>query len=196
LRERLTVLVEKEADWAHSDVSHVLEQGVSAFDDEIGRAFLNLFPGNAIYDLGDEEVTAIVNDPANLPVALRCMRGTTALVSLIDPEAMNLWVVSLGDCSASEYYVITYRGDVSTTKIPSLSLVLGVKDANGVWTTQALSFDHNGLNEGEAKRIASEHPGEEGCVTDGRVLGAIAVTRGRPVCEPFRAPWHSSHLVP
>ena len=121
LREHLTVLVENKAEWEPSDISHILEKGISTFDDEIGGAFLNLFPGDAIQDPGDEEVTATVNDPANLPIALRCMRGTTALVSLVDPDATNLWVVSLGDCSAGEYYVITRRCEIRAINFPSHS---------------------------------------------------------------------------
>ena len=42
-----------------------------------------------------------------------------------------------------------------------------------------LSSFHNGRNENETERIRSEHPGEEeSCVSNNRVLGAIAVTRG------------------
>jgi hypothetical protein len=132
----LTVLVENKPKWESSDVSRVLEQGISTFDDDIGRAFLNLFPDNAIKHLRDEEATSIVNDPVNLDVALRCMRGTTALVSLVDPDATNLWVVSLGDCSAGEYCVIACRGDARTIKRFPLSPVLGIKGANGVWITR------------------------------------------------------------
>lgn len=37
---------------------------------------------------------------------------------------------------------------------------------------------HNGADPTEAARIHTEHPGEDRCVENGRVLGAIAVTRG------------------
>jgi len=31
------------------------------------------------------------------------MQGSTVLVSLVDPEGLNLWVCSLGDCQAGEF---------------------------------------------------------------------------------------------
>jgi len=40
-----------------------------------------------------------------------------------------------------------------------------------------LSSNHNGINELEVDRIRKAHPGEEECVLEDRVLGAIAVTR-------------------
>lgn len=42
-----------------------------------------------------------------------------------------------------------------------------------------MSSNHNGNNNVEVARIRKEHPGEHGqCVSNDRVLGAIAVTRG------------------
>jgi hypothetical protein len=56
--------------------------------------------------------------------------------------------------------------------------VLGVKQSNGTWDATILSVNHNGMDPAEAARIRKEHPGESECVKSGRVLGAIAVTRG------------------
>lgn len=96
-------MVKGKPDFESHDISQLLEQAIIAFDDDIGKAFLDLFPGNSIHDLSEEQIRAIVNDPAHVQKALRCMRGTTVLISLVDPSGENLWVASLGDCTASEY---------------------------------------------------------------------------------------------
>lgn len=57
-------------------------------------------------------------------------------------------------------------------------IVLGTKDSTKMWKTSLLSFNHNGVDPSEAQRIKSEHPGEEECILQDRVLGSIAVTRG------------------
>lgn len=44
-----------------------------------------------------------------------------------------------------------------------------------------MSETHNGNQAIEADRVRLEHPGEEEAVLRNRVLGAIAVTRGRSV---------------
>jgi hypothetical protein len=56
--------------------------------------------------------------------------------------------------------------------------VLGLKQSNGTWDATILSVNHNGMDPAEAARIREEHPGESECIESGRVLGAIAVTRG------------------
>lgn len=67
-------------------------------------------------------------------------------------------MASLGDCQAA----------------------LGSKPADSEdWDVTLLSSNHNGTDESEVKRIRKEHPGEEECVLKHRVLGAIAVTRGK-----------------
>lgn len=57
--------------------------------------------------------------------------------------------------------------------------MLGARQASGEWSASVLSANHNGADAGEAARIRSEHPGESECMLRDRVLGAIAVTRGR-----------------
>lgn len=54
-------------------------------------------------------------------------------------------------------------------------------DAEGSWKAELLSAFHNGVNPAEVERLKSEHPNEPDCVTNGRVLGGIAVTRGIPL---------------
>lgn len=60
--------------------------------------------------------------------------------------------------------------------------MLGVKGPSGEWSAQVLSKAHNGENEVEEEKVRQEHPGEDECMMDDRVLGAIAVTRGQSVC--------------
>jgi pyruvate dehydrogenase phosphatase len=56
--------------------------------------------------------------------------------------------------------------------------VLGERRADGTWNVDVLSSYHNGEDPDEAARVVREHPGEEDCIQDERVLGAIAITRG------------------
>ncbi|KAG0703222.1 protein serine threonine phosphatase 2C [Suillus ampliporus] len=144
---------------APSTVSALLQSSIQAVDDAMTNAVKQLFPDEAaLADLTDEQIKSIINGPTNPNnlAILRCMRGTTALVSLVDPKKENLWVASLGDCQA----------------------VLGTKNSNGAWDAAILSVNHNGKNPAEVARIRNEHPGESECIKYDRVLGAIAVTRG------------------
>jgi pyruvate dehydrogenase phosphatase len=94
-----------------STVSDLLVEAISEVDDSITRNIMDLFPGGAeaIAQLSDEQIDAIVNDfesgGRNNAKVLRGMRGSTALVSLVDPEQENLWVASLGDCQAGEFFL-------------------------------------------------------------------------------------------
>ncbi|EIW82990.1 protein serine threonine phosphatase 2C [Coniophora puteana RWD-64-598 SS2] len=142
-------------------VSHLLANSVKGIDDSITQDLLDLFPGGeeAVLKLSDDQISAVINDHEsggkNNAKVIRCLRGTTALVSLVDPGAKNLWVASLGDCQA----------------------VLGTKSSSGQLDASLLSANHNGAEKSEVDRIRSEHPGEEEVVLRDRVLGAIAVTR-------------------
>lgn len=60
-----------------------------------------------------------------------------------------------------------------------LPSVLGTKAQSGQWEAHVLSSTHNGENPTEALKVQKQHPGEAECVLENRVLGAIAVTRGR-----------------
>jgi pyruvate dehydrogenase phosphatase len=94
-------------------VSSILTTEISAFDESLTRDLLDLFPGGAetISKLSDAEIRAIVNDVdsggKNLAKVLRCMRGSTCLISLIDPLQRHLWVASLGDCQAGSHGIVT-----------------------------------------------------------------------------------------
>ncbi|KAI0121733.1 phosphatase 2C-like domain-containing protein [Xylariales sp. AK1849] len=79
--------------------------------------------------------------------------GSCALLSLFDPTTRTL-TACVGDSLA----------------------VLVQKGADGKWRATPLSVDQTGENEDEIARINAEHPGEEGTVKNGRVLG-IMVSR-------------------
>ena len=60
------------------------------------------------------------------------------------------------------------------------NVFIRTKDVEGSWKAELLSAFHNGINTQEVERLMSEHPNEPDCVSNGRVLGGIAVTRGKP----------------
>lgn len=51
--------------------------------------------------------------------------------------------------------------------------VLGQEGPEGKWEAIPLSVDQTGNNPEEEARISKEHPGEEGIIKDGRVLGLV-----------------------
>ncbi|CAA7259279.1 unnamed protein product [Cyclocybe aegerita] len=156
IKGELTAILEKDTQPEPSVISDALTRAISSFDESIGKAVLDLFPDQAaLSNMSDAEIRQIVNDKGpNSATVLRCVRGSTVLISLTDPSKSNVWVASLGDCAA----------------------VLGTREG-GEWKTRVLSTAHNGENAAEAERVRSEHPGEAACILDDRVLGAIAVTR-------------------
>jgi len=90
------------------EISDILSQTIAAFDDAIMKDLLDLFPGGEtqIAGMSDEEINDLINDQAsggkNAQTLARCMRGTTALITLVDPTRENMWVANLGDCVASK----------------------------------------------------------------------------------------------
>jgi len=140
-----------------STISNVLTSTIASFDEDIGRALLALFPDpEALAKLSDKEIREIINDGgSNSTTVLRCMLGSTVLISLVNPSRTSLWTASLGDCAA----------------------VLGTKEASGGWRTKVLSSSHNGENPVEVNKVRSQHPGEPQSIYNNRVLGSMAVTR-------------------
>lgn len=138
-----------------------LSGALLAIDETIGTEARALFPQD-ISMMSGEELLVIADDHrnggsgANHEKLLRCKSGSTALVALLDPECKELWVASLGDCTAA---LCTRR------------------EAGGPWEVVNLSSNHNGVDPEEAARVKSEHPGEEEAMLNSRVVGTIAVTR-------------------
>ena len=90
-------------------VSTLLAKCIESFDDSITAALFSLFPGGeeSIKKMSNDQIKAIINDGGksgvNAAILSHCMRGTTALVALVDPQKANIWVASLGDCVAGMY---------------------------------------------------------------------------------------------
>lgn len=87
-----------------ADVSEALTGAIAGLDASIGEALLKLFPdAAALEEMLDEQIRGVINDGGPRSAAvLRCMRGTTVLVTLVDPKKENIWVASLGDCVAGK----------------------------------------------------------------------------------------------
>lgn len=87
-----------------AEVRTLLTHTVTSFDDSITAGVHALFPGGVqgLATLSDAQIraAALVNGAPH-PVLARCLTGTTVLVALLDP-ARNLYVCSLGDCTAGE----------------------------------------------------------------------------------------------
>lgn len=83
-------------------IANALKSSIELFDKSLSDDLLAILPSN-LEDLNDEDAEKIVNDEKNAQVILRCMRGSTVLVALIDPGKQNLWVANLGDCQAREF---------------------------------------------------------------------------------------------
>lgn len=65
----------------------------------------------------------------------------------------------------------------------------GIKD----WQIEVLTTTHNGDNDDELDRIRAEHPGEDECILNRRVLGALAPTRCEyPSVTSFHQTPHAS----
>ncbi|KAJ1301916.1 hypothetical protein OPQ81_000755 [Rhizoctonia solani] len=131
-----------------------------SFDDTIIRPVLEMFPDStALASSPAEQLDATINDQesggANYKKIILAMRGTTAVVSLVDPSRKNLWVAGVGDSRA----------------------VLGVQKPDGTWLARDLLAQHNGGNESELQAARDAHPNEPEITLRNRILGAIAVTR-------------------
>lgn len=86
-------------------VCQMLTDTISSVDDGIAQALYDIFPDPSALDgLSDDAIRNIINDSdrggKSSAAILRCMRGTTVLVSLFDVQTRHLWVASLGDCVA------------------------------------------------------------------------------------------------
>ncbi|KAF5386184.1 hypothetical protein D9615_002443 [Tricholomella constricta] len=159
VQSALTALLSKDNELIAEAVSQMLKDTITSLDDDLTMDVLKLFPDvDAISNLSDDNIRAIINDQesggTNSKVVTRCMRGTTVLISLVDPQRCNLWMRVMEPMPA-----------------------LGIRQPDGRWETSILSSYHNGTDAAERERIKNEHPGESECIVDDRVLGAIAVTR-------------------
>jgi len=84
----------------------------------------------------------------------RTLGGTTTLLTLYNERYGDLWVANVGDCCA----------------------VLGTRDRSR-WSATLINSIHNGSNATELNRVRSEHPPQEQCIEDERILGWLGPTR-------------------
>jgi len=160
-------------------VSRLFSQSIVAFDNAIANDVLELFGGlEGLKNFSDAQIRKIINDQhtggANWKKARLCMYGTTALVTLVDPDHKNMWVANVGDCQAT--------------------LVTPEDESGYNWKIETLTVLHNGDNDAEIERVRELHPNEPECVIERRVLGALAPFR----ClgdVPFKQPAEFSRRI-
>jgi pyruvate dehydrogenase phosphatase len=164
-------------------ISDLFSRSIVAFDNAIANDVLDLFGGiDGLESVSDEHVRKVINDQdrggENFKKARLCMYGTTAIVSLIDPEHENLWIANVGDCQACTYAsLFTYSCPLMLIFVLVLVTPCGPDGSGEEWTVEVLTTMHNGDNSAEIARVIEEHPDEPECVVDDRVLGALAPFR-------------------
>ncbi|THH16578.1 hypothetical protein EW146_g4087 [Bondarzewia mesenterica] len=73
------------------NISNTLSRAIASFDNAMLDELLAIFPGGLeeIDKLSDKEIHDIIHRPENLFIVVRNMRGTTALVCLVDASALG-----------------------------------------------------------------------------------------------------------
>lgn len=109
IKTSLTLLLSTRATYSPDDISNVLVEAIADLDNSLLRELMDILGP----DLEETEETlseieslvgGLAPDDLNTARLLRCMRGSTVLVSLVDSSGRNLWVASLGDCQAGQQY--------------------------------------------------------------------------------------------
>lgn len=136
IHQSLVSILERQRAPSPSLISDALSQAIADFDKNIGDALLRIFPDKlALMDMQDEDVRSIINDGGpTSDVVLRCMRGSTALISITDPSNSNLWVASLGDSAASKY------GDIDSSCLIDKYFSSHWYQRQSIWT---MAIDHS-----------------------------------------------------
>lgn len=91
-------------------ISNLLSDSIVGIDNVITREFLGMFPDgrDAFARLSEREIESILEHEeatAKSLKSLRCLSGSTALLTLLNPSRTQLWVANLGDCRAGELSV-------------------------------------------------------------------------------------------
>lgn len=82
-------------------VPKILSNSIQSVDNLITSQFLDIFPTTPLKtNMTDEVLHRLVD--GNIHV-LRASAGTTALITLTDPQKRNLWCANLGDCRAGTH---------------------------------------------------------------------------------------------
>lgn len=139
-------------------VCKTLARVIQDFDDSLQDGVMGVLPPvDQLEKLSNEEIDELVKDEKVLETILRCHTGSTALIVL--HVGRDIWTAGIGDCAAA----------------------VGTK-TNGSWVTKMVSCPaHNiRMNPKEKEKVLREHPGEEEhVVAKDRILGIIAVSRGK-----------------
>ena len=87
------------------EISNILADAIVQCDNAITNGFVGLFPGgaSAMRSMSDEQIQRVLRNPATHTAAMRCLHGSTALLTLTDPGSEHLWIANLGDCQAGGY---------------------------------------------------------------------------------------------
>lgn len=138
-------------------VSEVLCNAVRRLDQSIRSDLLDFLPHDHLTKMNDVQLNRHVSlrDSEWNTISTRCTQGSTVLLALSDPLKKNVWILNLGDSIA----------------------VLGSRPLSGQWSATIVNAIHNCSNPSERRRIQQEHPSEQACVCDNRVLGYLAPTR-------------------
>lgn len=105
VRESLNSLLSTCVTYSPDDISHVMAKAIAELDNSILRELLDIIGPDleetreSLSEIG-KVVSGLAPDDPHTTKLLRCMRGSTVLVSLVDSSGRNLWVASLGDCQA------------------------------------------------------------------------------------------------
>ena len=106
ISRRLEILVGNSVNITRDSVSKVLAESIQEYDNSLLEKLLRVLP-RGFETMSEEELATLVNDQDSggtvYKACIPCMRGSTALIALIDPTLCNLWVSNLGDSQASKF---------------------------------------------------------------------------------------------
>ncbi|KAG2150811.1 phosphatase 2C-like domain-containing protein [Suillus clintonianus] len=138
-------------------VSEALRNAVRHLDESIRSDLYDFLPHDHLTKMSDIQLSQHVSRRCSEwnTISARCTQGSTVLLALSDPLKKNVWILNLGDSTA----------------------VLGSRSVSGKWSAVMVNSVHNCNNPSESQRIQQEHPSEQACVCDNRVLGYLAPTR-------------------
>ncbi|KZT52146.1 protein serine/threonine phosphatase 2C [Calocera cornea HHB12733] len=161
IKQSLYTLLQEGTDDKPGDIRRMLSQQIQSYDAGLAAAVKAIFPVEQLSSMSEEEIDRLVNDHLYGGTGeihdkvLRCMRGTTAVIVLVDTKNGEMWTAGLGDSEAV---------------LASIT--------SGHPTAMSMNGYHNGTDPREVDLIRTAHPGEDATsVFNSRVLGAIAVTR-------------------
>lgn len=184
IRMSLQALLSSSTDTIPSSelVSEALTNAIRHLDDSIRSDLFDFLPCDRLCELSPDQLREYIHRHESEweTISARCTQGATVIFSLLDPSKRNLWIVNLGDSQAGRQ-LSPFR-DSFASSFPFSHLLIPVlarKLASGEWSGFAVNSLHNGNNPLECQRIMREHPGERSCVSDNRVIGYLAPTRGK-----------------